>query len=51
VHELRTAGRRAEHDAAKKLDEFLSEELDLGDTMPSVEDQEKDQSQKQGDDS
>jgi len=53
VHELRTAGRRAEHDAAKKLDEFLSEELDLGDTLPPVEDQdqEKDQDQKQGDDS
>ena len=53
VHELRTAGRRAEHDAAKKLDEFLSEELDLGDTLPPVEDQdqEKDQGQQQGDDS
>ena len=31
----------AEHDAAKKLDEFLSEELDLGDTLPPVEDQDQ----------
>ena len=45
VHELRTTGRRAEHDAAKKLDEFLSEDLDLGNTLPPSGDQD------QGDDS
>ena len=51
VHELRTSGLRAEHDAAKKLDEFLSEDLDLEDTLPPVADQHQEQDQKQGDDS
>ena len=39
VHELRTSGRRAEHDASKKLDEFLAEDLNLGDTLPPIDGQ------------
>ena len=37
VHELRTTGRHAEHDAAKKLDEFLSEDSIWGTRFRQVE--------------